>query len=519
MFYSIIFPTKEQYQQQSEVMPDCFQDLNLDKIILPLFKGREKYDLGHFFFTPCQDIEVITYRQYILGDLEDRETFQSFKKFADDINILVQRKQEIEAAGQENTNREPNYYLLGQFFYCVEHYCITVETLVKWDGTRKLQSEGLVNFTAAIQEYANTDEFLTMAQRARNLRSKFNKLQYCLLIKDGTIRVRDYERQENSSEKILDIFKKFRQKTAKDYRHELADMPFASHVEVEVLKLLAKVYPQVFRILTDFCHDYQEFLEDFIVAFARETQFYFAWLTLVGRVGKNGLAFCYPNMGDTAIEPYAKNFYDLALAEKIGQETVVNDFFLEKQERIIVVTGPNQGGKTTFARALGQISYLASLGLSVPGTRAQLMLPDKILTHFGKEEDISTLNGQLANDLAMLHSLLMRASAQSLIIVNEIFSSTTYQDAVLLGQEMMRQFKELGTICVVVTFISELAQTDAKTVSMVGSVSKNRPDKRTYKIMRAQASGVVYALTVAEKHGLTYEQLDRRLKHASTSNV
>jgi len=194
------------------------------------------------------------------------------------------------------------------------------------------------------------------------------------------------------------------------------------------------------------------------------------------------------------------------------EKTVTNDFVLNAPEHIIVVTGPNQGGKTTFARMFGQVHYLASLGLCVPGRESALYLFDEILTHFGREEDISTLHGKLQDDLVRLRELLDRATDKSIIVINEIFASTTLSDALCLGRHMMEAISALTAPTVIVTFLDELASHGPDTVSMMSTVKKEDPAQRTYKIVRKPPDGLAYALDIARKHGLTYEQLSRRLK-------
>ena len=508
-FHSILFESIDGRREGETVeAPAFFRDLNLDQIVQAITTGKEEYNLKPFFHTSLSSVDAVEHRHEILKDFQNELLLGHIRSFAQNMCAM---RQQLARSGKVHYKYEKARWFLD----AVETYCAAVNGLVHSLSHADLKSRGLVAFRQYLSDYADSDAFTSVATYTAKLKADLSTVKYSVLIKGNCVKVRKYESETDYSADVEETFAKFKQGAVKDYRVKAPAWPDLNHVEARILDRVAQLYPDIFLDLDNFCTNNRNYLNETIAAFDREVQFYIAYLEYAAVFKRAGLKFCYPEVSDTCKEVYDYGGFDLALAHKLIRENstvVCNDFHLKDEERIFVVSGPNQGGKSTFARTFGQIHYLASIGCAVPGKGAQLFLFDKLFTHFEREEDIKNLRGKLQDDLVRIHDILEQATSDSIIIMNEIFTSTTLQDAIFLSERVMEKLIELGLLTVWVTFIDELASFSEEIVSMVSTVVPENPALRMYKIIRKPADGLSYAMSIAEKHGVTYKRLKERIK-------
>lgn len=488
--------------------PVFFKDLNIDQIVDAMAFGRSEYNLKPFFYKSPVDIETIKYRQDIMRDLENNELFNCIKSFSE-------KFQHMREALKQANKLYYKYQKERWFLDAVLMYCDAVISLYNDLAQTDLKSAGFIAFRGYILDYVKSDLFISLNNASKKLEEDLSSVKYSILIRGNSIKVGKYDSEVNYSHIVEETFKKFKEGEVKDYRKKFSDYDDMNHVEAKILDLVAQLYKEIFDALDDFCIKNTDYVDKTIGTFEREIQFYMSYLEFISKFKDMGLKFCYPKVDSASKEVFDYGCFDLALANKLisNKSTVVtNDFYLSGKERIFVVSGPNQGGKTAFARTFGQVHYFASIGCPIPGYKAQLFLYDNIFTHFEREENVNDLHGKLEDELIRIYDILSKATSNSIVILNEIFTSTTLKDAIFLSKKVMDRIIDLDLLCVWVTFIDELSAYSEKTVSVVSTVVPDNPSLRTYKVIRKPADGLSYAITIAEKYRLTYEHIKERVK-------
>lgn len=504
-FHSILFDVDD-IQKETLVEPDYFIDLNLNQVIDAIAERKKEYNLKPFFYTPLRRLETIMYRHDVMRDIEDENLRTYINAFAE--KMIIMRRYLGLANRLDFRPHKQGWFLEAALVYC-EAVVTFTESLRQADK----QSKGFLGLQNYLINYVQSPAFQSLQKTAQDVKHELSQVQYSIVIQNDGFYVKKYENEIDYSIEVEKTFEKFKQGAVKSYLADIYSGAGMNHIEAKALEFVTLLYPQPFARLEEFYIHYEKFVDEIISTFDREVQFYVAYLEFIHNIQYKGLQFCYPQVGASR-EVYDYDGFDIALAYAFAytDKTIVcNDFYLKNPERIIIVSGPNQGGKTTFARTFGQLHYLASLGCLVPGREARLFLFDQIYTHFERQEEVSNLRGKLEDDLVRIHQILSRITPDGILILNEIFASTTLQDAVFLSKEILAKLTELDILCVWVTFIDELSSTNEKTVSMVSTVVPDNPAERTFNIIRKPADGLAFALSLAEKHRLTYRQIKERI--------
>ena len=188
-----------------------------------------------------------------------------------------------------------------------------------------------------------------------------------------------------------------------------------------------------------------------------ELAFYIGALNLYDRLVPKGEVVCFPDpypVGSVRLS--FQGLYDVSLALKTGPGVVGNDVNADGKN-LIVITGANQGGKSTFLRGLGLAQVMMQCGLFVGARRFQASVRTGVFTHYKREEDPNMKSGKLDEELSRMSAIVDMITPHAMLLCNESFASTNEREGSALARQVVQALLEAGIQVVYVTHLFDLA--------------------------------------------------------------
>ena len=499
-------------------------DFTMEELGLPEILPLKNSHLSDFVTA---DPEVIRYRQEIFADMLAHEEIG--KTLSRLIPVLFDI---MELRRLESDSGETSDYLSSMTE--IELYISSIDILYHGLCAENASYEGAAfrALSAYIRELVESDYYAELNQRLAELTNRVREIKSVTIgvNLDAQLRPReagvlsinpDSFRSGDTLQKILRLnFKDdnytciasltpFGKKQTENQKTALA-LAFNSAIN--------EVYKQSLRSWKKIVQTYVLENTEFLLGLLPEFEFLLKSTNLMRALQIKGNRLCVPDIREGAERAFcARALYNPAVALKVDDPIVTNDVDFDEKAGIYVLTGPNRGGKSVITCAVGLAQVMAQLGLFVPADEATLSPADGIFTHFPTGADDTIDKGRLGEECARLGEIFASISAQSMVLLDESLSSTGSFEASYIAAEVLAALSRVGCRCIFSTHLHELAaeidNINARTApeggvpidTLVAGIEKE--GKRSFRILRAKPDGKSYARDIANKYGLTYDNI------------
>jgi DNA mismatch repair ATPase MutS len=227
----------------------------------------------------------------------------------------------------------------------------------------------------------------------------------------------------------------------------------------------------------------------FFNALRTEVAFYVGCLSLHELLVQKGGPVCFPvpvARGKRALS--FEGLYDACLALKLDQKVVGNDANCENKD-LVIITGANRGGKSTFLRSVGLSQLLMQCGAFVPAKSFTGDACDGLFTHFRREEDQAMKSGKLDEELSRMSEIVDHLSSNCIVLFNESFAATNEREGSEIARQIVSALLEKRVKVFFVSHQYEFARGfyDKKMANALFLRAERKPGgERTFKVVQGE---------------------------------
>ena len=224
----------------------------------------------------------------------------------------------------------------------------------------------------------------------------------------------------------------------------------------------------------------------FFAMLRAETAFYVGCVNLRDRLAGKGEPTCLPQ-ALPARDPRlsARGLYDACLSLRIAGRVIGNDVG-GAGKALIIVTGANRGGKSTFLRSVGLAQLMMQAGMFVAAESFGTDVASGIFTHYRREEDATMTRGKFDEELARMSAIVERIGPGGIVLLNESFASTNELEGSEIARHVIEALLDAGIKVVCVTHLFELAdgfRRDAGPAMVFLRAERREDGQRTFRVV------------------------------------
>ncbi len=474
MFKDKDFNFEKNLPLQSE---EVAKDLGVDILLNYMSNGDEfVYNVSKkSLLSPLEDIDTILYRQNILKDCI---------KNPDIINAIYNITLKSINAKNKAYFGFFNKYPSGILYSSVKLMELFLDLLkelsnIAANNHQKFYSAGLKRFFDMIIKEID-DEYLSIIKtHLKTLEFKDGILMSAKLDKnskgtDYTIRT-PHTDNKGWIAKLVHTRKKDSYSFSIDERDEAGTRALSQLKDMGINSAAKALFVSANHILK------------FFSILRAELAFYIGALNLSKALENIGAPVCFPKPNSlTSHKKSFKNLYDICLSLSLNKTIVGNDFYSkDRNPKLFIITGANQGGKSTFLRSIGLSQLMMQCGIFVPAKSYESNISRGVFTHFKKEEDKEMKKGKLEEELARMDKIIDNIKSGSLVLFNESFASTNEIEGSKIAKQIVKALIDNDIEVYFVThmykFASEFYNTNKQNIIFLRAQRK-KDGTRTFKI-------------------------------------
>lgn len=222
-------------------------------------------------------------------------------------------------------------------------------------------------------------------------------------------------------------------------------------------RALAEIRARGINLAADALGRSSDHILSFFSMLRHELAFYVGCLNLHRRLTAKNEPLCFP-VPLPAGRPVltCRGLYDTCLSLRRDEPVVGNDIDAEDVS-LIVVTGANEGGKSTFLRSVGLAQLMTQAGMFVSATAFTADVRHGLFTHYRREEDTEMESGKLDEELARVSAIADRARPGSVVLFNESFAATNEREGAQIARQVLHALLSCGIKVLIVTHLYDLA--------------------------------------------------------------